>query len=403
MKAFSILCLGMLSAFVGRLSAQTPVDPNFVVGRVPGAPLASLGLGRDDLGAANDAYRFGYVEITKYLNATVAVVTGTFDDTSPNVAPCIESLDKYGVKASLALNTASESIVPLWPLLREAIENGHEISSHSRRHPCHWESTISGDVIPKEFCRRAYNWDELVGSRNDILANTQQPYVWSFVYPCGNCADFEFVHRRLAEVGYLAARVYPDETRGGALQPGLDTWAFNSYQAGFTQAIQKQGGVAPAGMVDVKVLNGEFDRVLEAGGVYHMVSHPAWLDFGEESFFEKHLKHVGGRKDVWYVPFGPLYAYRTLVEHSAVMRLSSKGQGERFAVAHDLDPEIYSMSVTIKFRVPAEGVVEVRTGGKKLEERTSERLTDRWDEEYVRREGDRLFVTLRPPAVVELR
>jgi hypothetical protein len=41
--------------------------------------------------------------------------------------------------------------------------------------------------------------------------------------------------------------------------------------------------------------------------------------------------------------------------------------------------------------------------GKKLPVRTSAHMTDRWDEEYVRREGERLFVTVRSNTTLEFR
>ena len=43
---------------------------------------------------------------------------------------------------------------------------------------------------------------EIAGSRDDILRLTQQPYVWSWCYPCGNCAPYEFIQKRIAAAGY---------------------------------------------------------------------------------------------------------------------------------------------------------------------------------------------------------
>lgn len=54
---------------------------------------------------------------------------------------------------------------------------------------CQWPDTETS-------CRSAYSRDEVEGSRDDILAQTTQRYVWTWVYPCGNCANYEFVHER---------------------------------------------------------------------------------------------------------------------------------------------------------------------------------------------------------------
>src|ERR1041384_6326991 len=88
-----------------------------------------------------------YVGKTKYLNNARAVVTHTIDDSTKYVANCIDAMDKYGVKATIFVSTeqdpAPEALFStqrqfreLWPRLRQAIDNGHEIGSHSRQHPC---------------------------------------------------------------------------------------------------------------------------------------------------------------------------------------------------------------------------------------------------------------------------
>ena len=83
------------------------------------------------------------------------------------------------------------------------------------------------------------------------------------------------------------------------------------------------------------------------------MTHPSLLDFGPEQFFEKHLAYIAGRPDVWYVPTGPLYAYRIVRENTVVTPLGPKDGWERFAVHHDLDPKIYDNAVTLTFAIPA--------------------------------------------------
>jgi hypothetical protein len=83
-----------------------------------------------------------------------------------------------------------------------------------------------------------------------------------------------------------------------------------------------------------------------------------------------------------------------------VRPLASSGGRPGFSVSNTLDRKIYSGSLTLEFAVPAG--MSVFSAGKKLEE-PRRRLTDRWDEEYVRREGDRVFVTVRPTTTLEFR
>jgi peptidoglycan/xylan/chitin deacetylase (PgdA/CDA1 family) len=340
-----------------------------------------------------------YLGKAKYLNGARAVVSHTIDDSTKYVSQCIDAMDKYGIKATVFVSTEEDppveerfftqlQIKPLWPRLRQAVANGHEIGSHARTHPC-------GRPQSEAFCAEAYTDAEVTGSRDDILKRTQQPYVWSWCYPCGHCADHDFIQKKIAAAGYLVARNYPNEARDGHLRPDLQSWDTNPFNAGYTQVVQKRGGAAKAEQLDVSALNAKFDEVYERGGIYNFMSHPQWLDYGPEGFYERHLTHISGRPDIWYVPMGPLYAYRTLRERVAVKQISSG----RFSVSHTLDPKVYDGSVTLEFEIPAGFVI--RSSGKPVAERTSASV-DRWNGEYFRRAGDRVFITVRPNTNLEV-
>jgi peptidoglycan/xylan/chitin deacetylase (PgdA/CDA1 family) len=406
--------LAILAAAVLLLaSAQAPDVDHVPVGILDGSSLERLGLTRADRRTAEPNPSIRYNGITRFLDRTRTVVTGTLDDSTLSMPKAIDAMDTYGIKATIAVSTQGSVIGQLWPRLRAAIENGHEIGSHSRRHQCQWPDT-------EAFCRAAYSRDEIEGSRDDILAQTNQRHVWTWVYPCGNCAGYEFIHRRLNQAGYLVARNYPDEIHGGHLVPDLQSWAADPYNASFTQSVQRQGGIAPAGRTDVALLNGKFDQVHPPqtgaagtgrgvaagrppdGGIYQFMTHPSLLDFGPDQFFEKHLAYIAGRPDVWYVPTGPLYAYQIVRENTVVTPLGPKDGWERFAVHHNLDPKIYDNAVTLAFAIPAATKIEVRAGGRTVPDKTA-KLTDRWNVEYARQDGNALLVTMRPNTVVELK
>jgi hypothetical protein len=97
---------------------------------------------------------------------------------------------------------------------------------------------------------------------------------------------------------------------------------------------------------------------------------------------------------------GPAYAFKTITDRTDVRPLSSGGAKARFAVSNALDKKIYSGSLTLEFTAPPR--ITVLAGGKPLAER-GKAVTDRWNEEYVRREGDRLFVTVRSNTTLEFR
>lgn len=359
------------------------------IGRRSGDPLARLGIDPADVRGGGSSGGVRVVGPTTYWNGARAVVTHTADDSSPRIPDALAVLDRYGVKATFFINTHRAE--ELWPVLERAVNNGHEVGSHTRTHPCQFPPD-------RWFCFLAYSNDELIGSRDRILAQVDQPHVWSFAYPCGQCPEYAFVRGKLRHAGYLVARVYPDELIGGQLAPGMNTWDRRPYRALYTQAVQNKGGISPEGRTDVALINGTFDEVYEAGGIYNFLTHPNWLDYEPGSFYERHIRHIARRGDVWYVPIGPLYAYRTVVERTRVHPLDDA----RFAVTHDLSPRVFPNSVTIEFDTGGREVASVRTARGELAPRSAGPSYG-WDDEFYRLDNGRLLITLRPNTVLEIR
>ncbi len=363
------------------------------VGVLADDPLARLGLTEQDLIAEPAGTLLVFHGKSQYLNGARAVVTHTIDDSTKFIPTALDAMDKYGIKATVFVSTERPPIAQLWPRLQQAIRNGHEIGSHSRRHQCQWPDTFG-------FCFRAYTDYEIGGSRDDILRNTDQPHVWSWCYPCGNCAGQDFAHRKLARAGYLVARNYPGEAQDGHLVPDMQTYDNDVYNATYTQVAQKKGGIAKSGRTSVPELNAKFDEVYGRGGIYNLMSHPQWLDYGADEFYERHLAYIGSRADVWYVPMGPLYGYRTIHDQTEVRWLEAKGARARLAVYNRLDPKTYPASITLQFSAPED--IQVIAGGQALTERPAG-LTDRWDGAYYRRAGQSMLVTVRPNTILEFR
>lgn len=352
--------------------------------------------------SATDTSSIRYIGKTKYLNNAHAVVAHSIDDSTKYVTRCLDAMDRYDIKATIFISTEEDPAPEdrfltqlqareLWPRLRQAIDNGHEIGSHSRQHPCKRPDT-------EEWCSATYDDYEVIGSRDDILRLTRQPYVWTWCYPCGHCANYASIQKKIAAAGYIVARNYPDEPHDGHIRPDLQTWDSNPMNAAYTQVVQKRGGAAKSEIIDVANLNAKFDEVYQRGGIYNFMSHPQWLDYGPDGFYEKHLAHIARRKDVWYVPMGPLYAYHTIQEKTEVRMLKAGRSKARFELSNQLDPKIYSGSMTLEFIAPPNTVV--LSNGRKLAEQ-SDSLTDRWDEEYFRREGEHLYVTVKARTILE--
>ena len=108
--------------------------------------------------AASGAPAVRYLGQAKYLNGMKAVATHSIDDTTPTVSTALEVIDRCGIKATIFVNTAREPIDKLWPRLRQAIAEGHEIGAHGRTHPCAWppnESSAANTMQTTKWLDRA--------------------------------------------------------------------------------------------------------------------------------------------------------------------------------------------------------------------------------------------------------
>jgi len=355
-----------------------------------------------------------FIGKTKYLNNAHAAVVHSIDDSTKLVATIADTMDKYDIKGTFLISTEQDpppeerffnqlQVWLLWPRMQKAWLDGHEIASHAVTHPCHRPQADTSSDDYKNFCVVSYNDVELKQSRDTILKKTTQPYVWTWGYPCGHCSTLEAIQKRIADAGYIVARNYPGEALGLHVRPDLQTWADNWMDAPYTQVVQKGNGRAGGPIQpDVAALDAKFDEVYAKGGIYHFMSHPQSLDFGPEGFYEQHLTHISRKTDVWYVPMGPIYAFKTISEKTNVRTmLPASGGKVRFTVMNDLNPKIYMGSLTLEFIAPAG--LSVFSNERKLPERTAQQITDRWNEQYVRREGDHVFVTVKPNTTLEFR
>jgi hypothetical protein len=212
---------------------------------------------------------------------------------------------------------------------------------------------------------------------------------------------YDFIQHRLAEAGFLVARTYPGEEQNLHIVPDLQTFADNPYQATYTQAVQNKGGIDNTRRRNVAELNTKFDEVLRKGGIYSFVSHPRCLDLGPDKSYEQHVAHIGKRTDVWYVPMGPLHAYKTVAANTQVRPLDSGTVRSRFVVYNNLDSQIFNTSITLGFSIPEDLMQPtVQVGGKTLSPCT-EGPIDRWNSQYFRWEGKTLLVTVQPNSIVE--
>jgi PKD repeat protein len=295
-----------------------------------------------------------YSMIAEYYDNRKAVVTITADDWGikdswePFEYMCA-MLTRKKLHHTAAVITGGYSN-PNWTQVQYWLDQGYtEVASHSRTHP----------HIPYE------DYDsEIGGSKDDIIGNLTLPpifsfngseYVYAWVEPYGEpeeeAADKE-VRQKLGYYGYLIHRGGADGTHGWASWDSANG-LFNRIGGSI-----EMGHVAWGGITNATILNDKFDRVYNAGGIYHIVCHPVAVRWGRNQYADLHTDYIKGRLDVWYVSFGLLYLYRWIATQNIVEVTSTgSGQDKVFKMSiSSMDRQNYGARypVTYVFNIPSD-------------------------------------------------
>ena len=254
---------------------------------------------------------------------------GMTDDASDRYQAAVHACRLYRIPVSIAVNSRLAGGDAIWQRMQEELDRGDrswEPAVHTRTHPC------SGKAYAVHGCE----W-EILGCRDDILAKLSGiPYgqhVFELILPCG----YEDTPvRRAARGEFLFVRDWNngDNPSSADYVPwnrehhyyGIGGFQTKSYDA----VLQSRTPAARYYAADVALLNGAFDAVHEAGGIFYAMWHADRYQNsvvydtrpGREgtsgSTFMQHLAHVAGRRDVWYVANGWLYSYRFAAENAQV-------------------------------------------------------------------------------------
>lgn len=157
---------------------------------------------------------------------------------------------------------------------------------------------------------------EIGGSKQDILDNLDLPalnkkgsteYLYAWIEPGGGSDADQ--RAKCGEHKYLSDR-----------SAGTRVDSFASWDAtnGVYNRIAGTVLMGVEGTTDINTLNNAFDNAYSNGKIYHLWFHTDntttpgcfGVDLSKGSYFYRHLDYIKDKKDVWYVGFGHLYAYR---------------------------------------------------------------------------------------------
>lgn len=241
-----------------------------------------------------------------------------------------------------------------WKFAQYWLDQGYtEAASHSADHFDTW-STGAAQFSKGQGIN--YEW-EVNGSKNDIVGNLDLPqwwkndqkqYVYAWIDPYGRSNNL--VEHWLGVSHYLLER-------GTATYPSADPVAWDSANNLFEQTgVTKEIGPKYGGETSVSALDSRFDSCYRAGQVYHLMAHPAYVDWSKGGYADQHTDYICRRTDVWYVPLGILSLYRWISTRNVTHVTRISPMTSVFKISIDKDAhETYGASypVTYSFKIPS--------------------------------------------------
>ena len=262
-----------------------------------------------------------YSQMSQYYDNRDAVVTSTADDwgawSNPYFVQTCEIFRSFNLWISPAIITDfldSNS----WSSIQNQLDLGFvEPVAHSRTHPHTPYENIESEVL---------------GCKQDLIQNLNMPiynrygsneYIYAWIAPYGEYSDE--IDTAVSDAKYLISRLFYEN------QHGFSNWDQSLMKFEPVGASIELGGYYYwTGSTDTLELNHTFDDILTYGGIYHLMSHPAIIDWENDVYPWVHLEHISNRKNIWYVGFGHLYAYHFI--ESAYPSINLKSENENVPV-----------------------------------------------------------------------
>ena len=262
-----------------------------------------------------------YSQMSQYYDNRDAVVTSTADDwgawSNPYFVQTCEIFRSFNLWISPAIITDfldSNS----WSSIQNQLDLGFvEPVAHSRTHPHTPYENIESEVL---------------GCKQDLIQNLNMPiynrygsneYIYAWIAPYGEYSDE--IDTAVSDAKYLISRLFYEN------QHGFSNWDQSLMKFEPVGASIELGGYYYwTGSTDTIELNHTFDDILTYGGIYHLMSHPAIIDWENDVYPWVHLEHISNRKNIWYVGFGHLYAYHFI--QSAYPSINLKSENENAPV-----------------------------------------------------------------------
>lgn len=265
--------------------------------------------------------------MAEYKGAKLAAVTMTFDDSEPShLAVARPLFDAYGYKATFYVNSAriGPDQFTTWSMWKDAADAGFEIGNHSRTH---W---IKPECTPEN---EAFNWDEMRGGYEDIVAGIGEPPV-TFAFPGGGQSPC--TEAMVVPSGHIDYRRDDHVVKTDRLYPEGDSLTVESGVDAIDTVIAHtpswNGAPLSWLLFYMHDVTPEREAVLEA-----MLDHVAVHD-----------------AEVWCAGYGEVTLYEREREQTRFQVLGRGERSLRFRLTSLLDPAIFSVPLTVVVPLPAD-------------------------------------------------
>lgn len=218
-------------------------------------------------------------------------VSLTYDDgLASQMDNAVPALNARGLRATFFITGKSDAVAAAPAAWRGLVKQGHEVASHTMRHPCGAPVTPFNPPIDQ---LEAYNLDRM-GKELDATAaflgglGGVPPY--SFAYPCGQSwvGSPDTSYSPLVKARFVAARGVASGVADPATVDLYDTPGWDLHGA------------------SIKDLVAALDQAEAQGGWLIVLFHGVGGDYisVDAQVHAQFLDALAARKEVWTVPFG---------------------------------------------------------------------------------------------------